>query len=133
MKILGANDMQHFKKQFGYRNYIQYQIGQKWGYAIPINWQKTKGETRAFIIRSQWVADCPHCYTTSIVEPTAPFFCPQCVMRDNDMLPMNLVLPAEHWAIEALLVKRLNPDNRNWLLNETIEDLKLENEKNGVK
>ena len=132
MKILGANDLHHFKRMFGYRNYIQHQIGQKWGYVIPINWQRTQGSTRAYIICSQWVADCPHCHTTSVVEPTAPFYCPQCVMRDNDMLPMALIMPEQRAEIEMVLIKRLNPDNRNWLLTETLEDLERENTEHEV-
>lgn len=132
MKILTANDQPHFKRQFDYRNFIQYQIAQRWGYVIPITWGVTKGQVSAYIIRSQWVADCPHCGTTSLVEITAPFFCPQCVMRDNGMLPAELIMPSNRAEIETLLVKRGNPDNRNWSLTETVEDLQRENKEHGV-
>lgn len=131
MKIRGANDMTHFKQQGGYRAFIQAQVKQIWGDDAPVvDWKHPQGDIQAFIIRSNWVAECP-CGDTSVVQPGDLFFCQVCAMQFNDHKPMTLVMPERRAEIETLLSARPFPQNRNWLPSETVDDLQRENDENG--
>lgn len=133
MKIRSANDMQHFKQSGGYQTFIQAQVKGIWGDVAPtIDWNDINGEVRAFIVRSMWVAQCPHCHDVSVAEVSAPFFCQVCAMQGNDHKPAKLIMPDNRNEIEVVLNRRPSPDNRNWELTETVEDLARENKARGV-
>lgn len=132
MRINEANDLQNVRQHGGYRAWVQKLLRLRWGWTKPLLWSEPKGETRAYVLRSNWVADCPHCNSTSVVQPGNVFYCPDCGMQGNALKPAALIMPAARADIEATLLKRPDPVTRNWLLTETVVDLQRENAEHGV-
>jgi hypothetical protein len=125
--------MPHFRAAGGYQILIQQQVRDVWDNSkFTVKWNTANGQVSAYIIESKWVADCPHCTATSVVQLDSPFFCPACAMQGNEFNPSLIVLPALRSEIEHLLLARPNPANRNWLLSESVADLRRENKEHGV-
>lgn len=86
----------------------------------------------AYINLNRWIAYC-ECNSCEIVTPSDPyFFCTNCMNSQLDKLgqarpPRPIVFPEEWQKIEFVLMKRPNPQNRNWELEETLDDLIKEN------
>ena len=99
--------------------------------AMP-DWRVDGPAVAAYVIRGNWVADCPFCRETIVVEPGQPFTCPNCTMAENGGKARPLAMPEQRAEIEAALLQRPVPDNRNWLVGETVEDLVRENRAHGV-
>lgn len=85
--------------------------------------------TNAMVFGGTWVAGCPTCKT--IVQATSPqdtrFFCIVCLNAQFGNKWLAVYWPDDYKSIEEPLLLRPNPANRNWLPNETIEELWMEN------
>lgn len=129
MKIQTARDMFLVKKAGGYKAWVNRLFRDKWGF-VP-NWTVGKAPpVRAYINRSCWVADC-ECRGCMVVEPNEPYLCPDCGNAMYRGQPREVIFPKNREQIEAVLLKRPYPKNRNWLLTETLADLKRQNKENG--
>lgn len=112
--------------KLGYRHWVERLATARWPGA-RINWAAARGEATAQVIRSNWVAVCPFCAGGILIQPGEPFFCPDCMMQGNGFLPMGIRWPENRTAIEAVLVQRPNPMNRNWYPWESVDVLTAEN------
>jgi hypothetical protein len=134
MKIREAHEHVNIQAAGGYRQWLRKLIALRWdtnGNA-KIKWDEPQDETRAFVIRSNWVVECPHCNNACLAEPDALFACPDCLMQGNDHKPCRIVMPDARTQIEEILIKRPDPMTRNWLLSETVDDLRAENVEHGI-
>lgn len=121
-KILTAVD--HAKN---YEAYIQKHVKIRYKVASPIDWNNPVGNpAHAYILRGSWVVGC-ECGECVYYEPPKAFFCPNCLNGENQHRPRPVIIPAERSQIEVLLLNRPNPNNRNWLVGETVEQLQAEN------
>lgn len=122
MRILTTTHLPHVAQAGGYRNWIASLVLHRWG-AMP-DWN-TDGEARpAFILRGQWTVACDVCLEQVIYEPGEPFFCPSCCNARNGNHARPVAMPHNRAAIEALLVKRADPQTRNWWPDRAIRNLK---------
>lgn len=122
VKILTAND--HIKN---YEAYILKHVRLRWKQVSPIAWNNAGGNPAyAYILKGTWVVGC-ECGECIYYEPGRAFFCPNCLNGENQHRPRPVIMPEERNAIEVLLLQRPNPLNRNWLLGETIAQLREEN------
>ena len=86
----------------------------------------------AEILDGRWIAKCPDCNCQEVVDPDEPIFVclnPRCLNRLNDGYPRKVKFPGTKKLkdIEETLLARPNPINRNWLIDEDIDQLKQEN------
>jgi hypothetical protein len=129
MRIKTAQDQVIVKSMGGYRAFVERLVGERW--AMGVNWA-TQGEAPAYVNRSAWAVNCPFCAGALAAEPGEPFFCPDCAMQGNGFRAMAVLWPEARDEIEALLVRRDDPNTRNWLIGETVGDLARENAERGV-
>ena len=130
-RIRTAKDMPIVQRFGGNKGFVEGLVKQRWGADTVINWS-TEGAVQAEINRSNWVVRCSLCNGAQVIEPGEPFFCVDCLMTLNNRQAMAIVMPEDRAKIEAILVKR-PPDNRNWLIGETVIDLELENIEHGIR
>lgn len=97
----------------------------------------------AYVNFGRWVADCPavpcaHPLTAEravgaeYVAPGLPFMCQWCWNQDIEGRFRHVDFPADRETLEVELLKRIEPDTRNWLPGETLADLQIENIAHGV-
>lgn len=89
----------------------------------------------AYINHSRWVADCPYCTGSEMVDPDEKkFYCFNCLMLDIVGRPIRVKFPLKttREKIEAVLLKRPFEENRNWFTEESLQDLKDENIEHGL-
>ncbi len=116
---------------------------------VPMTWPGPR-DTRpsdahaiAYVNFGRWVADCPaapcrHPMTgergvgAEYVAPSLPFMCQWCWNADIGDRFREVDFPVDQQALEGELVKRVEPDNRNWTPGETVADLQIENIAHGV-
>lgn len=115
----------------GYRGYIEAAVASRWMGRAP-SFDAVAGTIPAEIIRSNWVVQCPVCRGVVFAPEDDVFFCPDCMMAFNDGRAMWIAFPEERAEIERLLLLRPNPNNRNWLFGETVEQLVAENLEHGI-
>ena len=132
MEIRIASQQQAIKQHGGYRRFVENCLRLRWSNYLKIDWAHPQGMVQAQVMRSNWVAKCPHCPSQMFVQPGEPFFCPDCAMQGNDYKPMTVVWPKKRQAIERVLLQRKDPLNRNWLIGETVDDLINENLEHGI-
>lgn len=115
----------------GYRNFIASLTLRQWG-TFP-NWEIGGKPIHAWVCRSSWVVTCDVCNEQDFIEPGQPFYCPNCCNGKNDGRARLVIWPAtgDRKKIEWLLSRRVVPQTRNWLLNETIADLEREQRDHG--
>lgn len=112
-------------KQFGgYRPFVERECLMRWN-ARP-RWEVSGEPLRAWVCRSDWRADCDVCGDNLAVEPGEPFFCCNCLNAQNDGLARPVLWPDNRSEIESLLSRRVIPATRNWMITETIDDLRAE-------
>ena len=110
-----------------YRQWIERQLRLRWRGAAPC-WETRGYPADAQVIRSDWVAKCPDCPEHIIVQAGEPFYCLHCQNARNDGYARPVRWPADREAGERALLKRFDPNNRNWNPQlESIEDLRAEN------
>lgn len=120
--ILTAN-----KRFKNYRGYIEKAIKKRYTIVPQIDWNNPSGvPLPAYILRGAWVVGC-ECLETVFYEPGEAFFCPNCLNATNGHQPRPVEMPSERAIIEGLLLKRPDPNTRNWLAGESTDDLLLEN------
>jgi len=125
-----ARDIKQFVRDHGYKMWI-HKILQERGYKLDIPWRAAQKEVQAYVYRDAWMVYCPNCAGAILVDDKEPFmFCPDCHNADNDGVPYRVIFKNKD-EVDALLSKRKNPQNRNWLPGETVEDLMLEQELHG--
>ena len=97
----------------------------------------------AYVNLGRWVADCParpcahpltgeHAAGAEYVAPNIVFMCQWCWNQDIEGRYRPVDFPADKTALEAELLRRVEPDTRNWLPGETLADLQIENIAHGV-
>ena len=99
------------------------------------------GKLQAIVNHGRWLVECPTvgCGGAVIVSrKVLIFMCPYCANVSNGGQWYQVEFPQECQQIEVELLKRpaLSPiqaANRNWQLGETIEQLKAENKRMGIK
>jgi len=124
MRIKSAKDQFSVQKAGGYRQFVELHSARRW--QTGVNWE-VRGIVAAEIHRSAWVVSCPFCRNAQVAEFGEPFFCVDCVMQGNGFKAMGIIFPENIDKIERILLKRPDPNTRNWLLGETIEQLIAEN------
>jgi hypothetical protein len=118
---------------------------------LALHWGKTqdvplppasavKGSVRARVNQGRWIVDCPNPECTnamvaSFVEKL--FICWNCGSEDNDGQWRKVTFPRSKKRIEKLLMARpskrpFEAVNRNWDLNESVDDLEIENVARGI-
>ena len=132
MFIKTGNQQAQIRLVGGIQRFIEARIMNDWGKIPNIDWDNTEGNAFAFVVRSSWVVGCPFCKEVSFAEPQMSYFCPSCLMGENKGRAVRVYFPKEWEEIEHILMKRGDPQTRNWLVDETLLDLKLENEEHGV-
>ncbi len=88
-------------------------------------------KAHARIEHGRWIVDCPFgCGGAQLASKLHPqFFCVDCLHRDRaEGLWVAVVFPKNTDAIEAELVLRPHPVNRNWFPGETVRQLRSERE-----
>lgn len=97
---------------------------------IPLTCATKQAEIR----QSRWLIDCPFCSNISMLaSKISPYFwCPKCYMQQGFGEVIKVVFPANAKEIETVLMRRFDFYNRNWLLSESVEDLRRENIAHGI-
>lgn len=135
MKIREAKDQLAVMKYASgnYRGFIERECRNRW--QTHANWEVDKSALplHAWIGSSDWVITCDVCRETIVINFGEIYFCPQCLNAAHGGKARKVIFPADREAIERLLILRPNPDNRNWLPHETVEDLRKENAEHGIK
>jgi len=91
-----------------------------------------RGSVQAEINHGRWIARCA-CGGAEDVAPTEPvFYCLSCGNADNDGRVMKIEFPEDREAIEGVLLKRPDMENRNWQPGESVGDLDFENREHGL-
>jgi hypothetical protein len=133
-QILTANQQVASRKAGSYKKVVESVFKSQWGPGAKIDWNPKGKPIKAFINHGNWMATCDDCPapSTLFAEPGLPFFCTNCqnVMNGGQARPVEF--PENRNEIEAVLLARDFPQNRNWLPGETIEELKTENRAHGV-
>lgn len=86
----------------------------------------------AFINHNRWMAVC-ECGGAEVVDPVYnSMYCFSCFNILNKGRPRHIKFPKDMPMIEAILIERDDPLNKNWMLTESIEDLEAENVAHGL-
>jgi len=134
-KILTGKDQFSVKKRGGYRAFVhslllmRYRIAPDWELCDPGLPPGSSGVT-AWINQGNWAADC-ECGGSMIVEPGEPYICPDCCNAAQGRKARAGVGAEERAEIEAVILERPFPRNRNWLTTETLKDLVEQNIEKG--
>jgi len=135
MHILTGSQQMSVRRQGGnYRKWVERTVQERYP-RVRVVWSTRPGAPviRAYIKRGSWVADCPICKGSQVVEPGEPFFCVDCLMLWNAGYAQKCWFPRkDRRVIERLLMLRPNPLNRNWLVGETVDQLRAENIEHGL-
>ena len=89
------------------------------------------GMLYAYVNHARWVVDCPNCNSAETAWEDGYFMCSECHNSDVGGKLKRVVMPINRKGIENALSVR-QPLNRNWFINETLDDLIAENIKHGV-
>lgn len=131
MLIRTANQQATVKSAGGYRKWIETLVQQRW--AHEIDWTEAQGVVGAEIVRSNWRVKCPFCSGAILYEPGELYFCPDCCNQANDFKAMTVAMPFADYRekIEKVLLKRPDPNTRNWFPYETLAMLRRDNLEHG--
>jgi len=87
----------------------------------------------AYVSHGSWVVECPDCAGAQFACPDDHrFMCNECANALNGGLWRPVIWDKQRAKIEALLQNRPR-ENQNWRPGETLDELRAENEQNGVK
>lgn len=129
--IRTANQQWSVRTAGGYKTWINTLLDQRWAGARA-DWEVAGLPVLAFVVNSDWVVHCPDCTEQVIAQPGEPFYCPECQNVMNAGKSHSVIFPTNQEEIETVLLARPLPATRNWLLGETIKQLKQENLDHGV-
>jgi hypothetical protein len=100
------------------------------------NWEvdKKAPPLSALISGSDWIVICDTCRESVVIDYGEVYFCPNCLNAEHGGKAREVVFPKpkDREQIEKLLVRRPNPNNRNWLPHETVKNIQDENEAHGI-
>jgi hypothetical protein len=85
----------------------------------------------ARVAHNRWVADC-ECGGAETVADGHPFFCFSCHNFGHNGRARLVEFPPRPAAVEAYLLRRPDPLQRNWEPTETLDDLRAQNMALGV-
>lgn len=124
-KIITANDW--FKMNFlGYRRSKMLIAMRHHGLPGDFGVDEKKKPLKAFVNHGRWLVICPHCGGGEKVWEEGLMMCFSCFNSYIGHKLRKTSFPKYRRQIEELLI--LRPlDNRNWELNEKVEDLEREN------
>ena len=80
----------------------------------------------AYVNHSRWVVDCD-CHGAGLARVGYPSCCFDC-----GRVYLRVDFPSDVGEIEALLLRRRDPETRNWIVGQTVADLSAENSEKGV-
>jgi len=104
----------------------------KSGVILPLGETIDIGESVVPTINhGRWIVGCPWCNSASYAREDELFFCENCFNAQVGRCHIKAPFPQKRKQIEAKLVARLNPENRNWE-HETLKKLTDENKEHGV-
>ena len=86
----------------------------------------------AIVNHGRWVVPCPTCAGAEYARESGLFMCENCWNSGSRRAWLLAVFPEDREEIEAALIKRLSPQNRNWTPAETLNDLNQENTERGL-
>ena len=95
-------------------------------------------DVRAYVNSGRWIAECPDCHSAQVIsDKTRDFWCLHCGNASIDFMWRHVRMPRDRKPIEDTLIRRpaARSDRaltRNWLTDETVEDLEAENVTHGV-
>lgn len=105
------------------------------GVTLPATTTVTGTDIAARVDAGRWIAECPDCHDAQYVwmdDPQPLFMCVACFNAAAGGGWRRVTVPANRGAVEAALVKRPLPGNRNWRPGETLAGLRAENVKHGI-
>jgi len=120
-----------------YKDYVDQMINERWP-GTWYNWDIRQGAgigkkpLKAWVNYSNWAVNCDVCNESVVIEPDHGFICPNCVNANNGYYARRVLWPGNRGEIERILLLRSNPNLRTWHSDETTEDLKKQNEANGI-
>ena len=83
---------------------------------------------QARVNHGRWIVDCPNCFGAELADvDDLRFYCLSCGNRDVGHRWLQVKLPPNRTRIEELLLRRLQPGNRNWHPGESVAQLEREN------
>ena len=130
-KILKAKDVQNA----GVAEFTERVLSRRWN-AQPVPQEIAKTPiAEAEINQGRWIVPCPFCTGAEMLDPDdLRFFCLSCYNKavGGKWIRVAVPKPEQTKEIETELMKRGNPENRNWTIKESVSDLKKENKKQGV-
>lgn len=89
--------------------------------------EKGRGKLSPYVNQGRWVVDCPDCPGAEIAREDGRFVCMSEVITLGEAKEYAAPFPKARRAIESLLAPR-PMINRNWTQDETLAQLKRENE-----
>ncbi len=100
----------------------------------PVEDVAERGAVLAEVNHNRWIAPCPDCPGAEFVWRDGPFvmLCLSCFNGGIGHRWRRVTLPDDVGAIEAALLTRPLPDNRNWRAGETVDELLAQNAAEGV-
>lgn len=118
-----------------YRGFIERECRMRW--QAHANWQlhPTAPPLAAEIDKANWRVVCDVCREAVVIDYGEDYFCPSCLNATFDGKARRVIFPSmqDRARIEALLSLRPNPNNRNWLPHETVQDIENENALHGIR
>lgn len=117
-----------------YRGFIESECRQRWQAHSVWEVSDSAPPLYAEIEHANWAVVCDTCREAVVIDYGEIHFCPNCLNLAHGNKARRVVFPEpeKRKAIETLLSRRPNPDNRNWLPHESIQDLQNENVTHGL-
>ena len=115
-----------------YRGFIERECRMRW--QVHANWEVDQETPPLYaeIDRAAWRVVCDTCREAMVIDYGEIYFCPNCLNAAQGGKARRVIFPEAKDEIERLLSLRPNPNNRNWLPQEKVEDLKTENITHGI-
>jgi hypothetical protein len=87
----------------------------------------------AYANHGRWVIDCPFgCGNARMAYEGVGFWCDECGNAEVGGQELDVVWPDDRDDIEDVLARRPREPNRNWFPHESVPQLRVENQRNGV-
>ena len=117
-----------------YRGFVERECRTRW--QTHANWEVNSSTPPLYaeIDHANWRVVCDTCREAMVINYGELYFCPNCLNAAYGGKARLVMFPnqSDRIRIEELLSKRPNPNNRNWLPYETVENLIKENELHGI-